>query len=105
MGIGFKAAVAAAHTPGPWILDDPRRVRPEYVGYHHIDAGKGFHDEHTGTDFGLSGFMSEADARLIAAAPDLLDMLKRVLRASPVFERDCLYPEACEFVAKVEGRS
>jgi hypothetical protein len=93
--------MSTAHTPGPWKVyrtTDGTAI----LGVGDADSG-GISD----ANFGLwrSGEEREANARLIAAAPELLDMLKRVLRASPVFERDCLYGEACEFVAKAEGRS
>jgi hypothetical protein len=64
------------HTPGPWILDFPHPgtdgeslVSPSY---HFVDAGKGYYPN----GFGLSLVASEADARLIAAAPELLEALE-----------------------------
>ena len=77
-----KRLTMATHTPGPWILDAPsrrmdRHDEPEFRDYHHIDAGVGFFDDTEG--FGITGFMSEADARLITAAPDLLAACKRAL--------------------------
>ncbi len=69
--MGFKG------TPAPWaILDDIECNRPTASEtYHHIGAGKWFHDDYSNTGFGLSGYMSIHDARLITAAPDLLEAL------------------------------
>lgn len=63
---------SAKHTPGPWRLDDPIHGDVLGDGYHAIDAGAGIGP---GRGFGLCGFMSPADARLIAAAPELLEAL------------------------------
>lgn len=64
-------------TPGPWEITDyveSNRYTASET-YHHIGAGKWFHDDCSNTGFGLSGYMSIHDARLIAAAPDLLEAL------------------------------
>jgi hypothetical protein len=47
-------------------------------GYIHIEAGLGFYGVHDDADrgFGLTGFVSDANARLITAAPDLIAALK-----------------------------
>jgi hypothetical protein len=64
------------HTPGPWVLDDIAHSHVD-ADYHIIDAGKGYHLDGEGSDgFNLSGCMSLDDARLIAAAPDLLAALE-----------------------------
>ncbi|MDM8751797.1 hypothetical protein [Morganella morganii] len=65
------------NTPAPWaILDDIKCNHPTASEtYHHIGAGKWFHDDYSNTGFGLSGYMSIHDARLITAAPDLLEAL------------------------------
>ncbi|MBT0337422.1 hypothetical protein [Morganella morganii] len=64
-------------TPGPWeVTDDVESNRHTASDtYHHIGAGKWFHDDFSNTGFGISGFMSIHDAKLISAAPDLLDAL------------------------------
>ncbi len=61
-----------AHTPGPW-----REVETSVTDdkYRTIEAGDGL----TGRGFHICGFMSPADSRLIAAAPDLLAALKSLL--------------------------
>ncbi len=64
-------------TPGPWEITDyveSNRYTASET-YHHIGAGKWFHDDYSNTGFGLSGYMSIHDAKLIAAAPDLLEAL------------------------------
>ena len=70
----------ATHSPAPWkaadvskILDTPPRT------YWQIDAGKGFFLSTQGNKepgFSITGFMSEADARLIEAAPVMLKALQ-----------------------------
>jgi hypothetical protein len=95
------------HTPGPW-------------GYRRIQSGEfiitdlrpplpGFRDSSVGK-MGLN----EADARLTAAAPDLLAALKRLmtdfrkvvepLRWTPVRDVDVTIREAAAAIAKAEGR-
>lgn len=62
-----------AHTPGPWLLDQIERGGDLVSdGYHFIEAGKGFHNGDDENGFCISGCMSLANARLIAAAPCLL---------------------------------
>jgi hypothetical protein len=68
----------AKHTPGPWELDGPSAAHVTDEDYHNIRAGCGFWAEakdQREPGFSLSGHMSTADARLIAAAPDLLEAL------------------------------
>jgi hypothetical protein len=62
------------HTPGPWTvtLGGPR-------GSFHISEAKS-HDEAEHSDDGVDGYtVSSANARLIAAAPDLLQKLQKVV--------------------------
>lgn len=78
------------HTEGPWRLDGPEYEGVASDDYHLIDAGRGYHPY----GFGLSGCMSLADARLIAAAPDMLDALLRLrLDARPTNWKDGDDPE------------
>lgn len=56
------------HTPGPWHYERGRdKVHPFYV---------------IGDDFDLARCANEADARLIAAAPELLEAINEVLRCA-----------------------
>jgi hypothetical protein len=76
------------HTPGPWKIDwytcreggkelwrVPRSIGPIYTDHNHW----------AGTY--ITG--GEANARLIAAAPDLLDALRRVMRHIPADAGGC----------------
>lgn len=60
------------HTPGPWrdngdpTMDDPSEE------YHEIVGGRGCYPD----GFALTGYISTANARLIAAAPELLEALR-----------------------------
>jgi hypothetical protein len=84
-------------TPAPWRLDDPIHgtVRADY---HCIDAGRGYLVA-GGNGFGIAGFMTIHDARLIRAAPvlfaacesarDLLKAVGRDLDKGGTFEDIC----------------
>lgn len=63
------------HTPGPWRYFDPTgdNTRTSET-YFEVAAGSGYTPE----GFNLTGFVNEADARLCAAAPDLLAALRLV---------------------------
>jgi len=68
-------------TQGPWRLDDAERHHNLSDEYHAIDAGQGFYaGPHIG-GFCLTGFMTRADAQLIAAAPELYDAADMALNA------------------------
>jgi hypothetical protein len=62
-----------SHTPGPWTYREGYRGTEEYVVQRGHEGG--FVVE------GLSKERAEADARLIAAAPELLEVLKAARRA------------------------
>jgi hypothetical protein len=64
------------HTPGPWELPVMEGLTDRGDNYRYLIAGKGYYESETGGGFCLSGFMSDSDANLIVAAPDLLDALK-----------------------------
>lgn len=78
---------AAAHTPGPWKEFAPA-IENDNSGpivdetYRSIQAGKnGYFDEKKPDDgFCLTGFITPDNARLIAAAAEMLEALEDILR-------------------------
>jgi hypothetical protein len=70
------------HTPGPWQFDAQDDAHVVSDDYHVIRAGCGYlaeAKEEREPGFRIAGHMTEADARLIAAAPDLLAALQSIL--------------------------
>jgi len=64
-----------SHTKGPWEVSDDRHKGLADTTYHFIRAGDGIcADSYKG--FEIAGCMSAEDARLIAAAPEMLEALK-----------------------------
>ena len=94
----------SAHTPGPW------HYKPHVAdsNYMLIFCSS---DQHEGDN--LRGYCGEANARLIAAAPDLLAALKAILSEvdgpEKPYSSDSWLPAhlvkaACSATAKAEGR-
>lgn len=76
----------SAHTPGPWTLDPASYIESGLVredgesgrdGYHIVDAGSG---SVRLDGFHIAACITKADARLVAASPDLLDALEHFVR-------------------------
>lgn len=68
------------YTPGPWRLDNDELrsgVFSDNENYHGIEAGDGYLKD--GQGFNCTGFMTKADAQLIAAAPGLYEALNDLL--------------------------
>jgi hypothetical protein len=67
--------MSAAHTPGPWRFRNPIGDNPDPIRgpYFEISGGGG---SSFVKSFNVSGYVSEADARLMASAPDLLAACK-----------------------------
>lgn len=85
------------HTPGPWRLDDNVHCDVTDSKYHCIDAGNGYHPY----GFHIAEFLREADARLIAAAPDLLEAL--IEMTSPTVSAESVR-KAERAIAKATGQ-
>lgn len=93
----------AKHTPGPWRSAEIFRDNaPNIIGIMGPrSATSGFNG------FCVAHVEKEVDARLIAAAPELLDMLKRVYQHFMLLRADdrpmILSRDVEEVVAKAEG--
>jgi len=112
------AGHSAAHTPGPWeyvpsnenhgpyvvngwgagdICDCYTMSRPSELAVCNGGTSKPIHFQHDEAD---------ANARLIAAAPELLDLLERASEADSPNEdiRTAWWEERAALIAKAEGR-
>ena len=87
------------HTPGPWVAED------------RTSKGAGFSIIATEVHFsccGVAHYVGQADARLIAAAPELLEACKRligslgVMICDPDNDGDILFSRAA--IAKATGK-
>jgi len=83
----------AEHTPGPWTIYD--QTDP-----HHIKI-KGQYADIGGAH--VADILGEANARLIAAAPDLLAALKAFMHADGHDDFEDEWPAARAAIAKAEG--
>jgi len=72
--------MATRYTKGPWVTDKTlsTHVENEYQG---ILAGQPYSFGKEG--FNLSGFISDADANLIKAAPEMFELLIAFTKAVP----------------------
>ena len=69
------------HTPGPWNAYDFTLPKTETLVKVGIDCGKFPNGHEIGSAYGHSEEEAFANAKLIAAAPDLLSKLKEALEA------------------------
>lgn len=95
----------SAHTPGPWIVDDGTKWG--FCTVAHVDSKRIVFNEARGT---VALGDPEADARLIAAAPDLYDALNALVTSLDCIGRtkedwDRVLNKALSALAKAEGRS
>ncbi len=87
----------SAHTPGPWIVSDPRKSQASGKDMYGIDGPEVVDDWE---DWGFT----EADARLIAAAPELLAALENIVEMNPALSMGMIEP-AQDAIAKATGRT
>jgi hypothetical protein len=87
----------AKHTPGPWFLDDDGRI------FDTPDRGQLVAEVATADPAEPPAEEDVANARLIAAAPDLLAALEKVVAISD--RKHDAWDEARAAIAKAEGRS
>jgi hypothetical protein len=79
------------HTPGPWTAYELPHTKNEYHQYWHIDGGCGYCCYKKG--FSIAGCISEPDAKLIAASPELLDACIKSLEVFKQLADAGRYPE------------
>lgn len=91
-----------SHTKGPWLVDDGF-YGPDLTSddYHIIVAGCGYHASPSDDGFAITGCISTANARLISAAPELLEALEDMI--SFQYDGDPLRQESCP--ACIKARS
>lgn len=88
-----------AHAPGPWAIDEDTREGMEWNRHIVLAA-----DHNARIAFMAHGFgpeMDEANAHLIAAAPDMLAMLKQLVSPNGGEDPDLI--EAERVIARAEG--
>ena len=100
----------AKHTPGPWMLTEGNRFDKEMVitTQYRLDASIGCICEMDVYFTGLIGIEQEANARLIAAAPELLEALQNMLgltEASDYMGAREIEQQARAAIAKATGGS
>lgn len=81
------------HTPGPWAFDGPAENIIVWSGPDNRVC------------FMTSDGPAEANARLIAAAPELLRFVEKVRDYARDTDDESLYAAADDLIEKVEGRS
>lgn len=94
--------MSTKHTPGPWqVIDrgDTWNLARFWVGA----AGAAWRGPSEICAISTAPY-SQANARLIAAAPELLDVLRRLVE-SPNAKQNALWDDARAALAKAEGLS
>lgn len=105
----------SAHTPGPWKVSNVGGVRTIKSA---IQAG--YFAEVRGACKGAHGAEGDANAALIASAPELLEALRAMVAAQALTPGDCYGPDgmpnknhgattralkvACTAIARAEGK-
>ena len=96
------------HTPGPWIARE--KTNPDCnEGTHYItcaDGALGYWRGHKQGHTDSNWVLNKADAQLIAAAPELLEALSRLLddtQFTSIQEYADFFAQAQEVIAKATG--
>jgi hypothetical protein len=82
----------AQHTPGPWVIKENTGWDEAWCDWH--DVGP----------ISLMGGEADANSRLIAAAPDLLEALKETLAVATRNEEGAFADRARVIIAQAEGK-
>lgn len=82
----------AAHTPGPWrefspFIFNKKPFKISEESYRTLKAGNGYYDwRDPEAGFGLTGFISPGNARLISATPEILEALDNLIQQISIRE-------------------
>lgn len=90
------SAETAKHTPGPWSLSPGRSTRVDL-----IDDKNG----HAVGEIVWVDARKPADARLIAAAPDMLEALEEIMKTIAGCQTEFYYQLARAAIAKAKGKA
>ena len=93
----------AKHTPGPWVilLDDDAIEIVGNADERSVPVADIMLDEHT--SFAPQMIEAVANANLIAAAPDLLEVLEQCFLMKTVLIREGMYQMVKDAIAKAKG--
>jgi hypothetical protein len=101
------------HTPGPWLINpDAHRHEQGFYGTPPDESEPGTEEVYTAVHVGksvqLTGFIRPQDARLIATAPEMFELLKKYAydgHLQSFEDRERFRKDALVLIAKAEGRS
>lgn len=96
----------SSHTSGPWLLNADAKLHEP--GFYGTPNQPGEEEVYTSINIGesvrLAGFIRPADARLIAAAPDLLEVVRQVVtHVNPQGPYSEIFDSALAAITKAEG--
>jgi hypothetical protein len=93
-------------TKGRWVHDTDWELY-EKDGYSRITSGIGYFDIYSDkpSGFCISGCISDADAKLIAASPELLEALKYLINCNEVMRFKSELPDALEKAKEVYNKA
>jgi len=99
-----RVPAKAAHTPGPWVVGGKDNITVYTSGhrgtYHHRTADCPYWSDR---DLGPTKAQAQANARLIAASPDLLAALQAIILESDKLPED-QFRMAAAAIAKATGQ-
>jgi hypothetical protein len=98
-----KMKQKATHTPGPWSLNDFVFSKDKPIA---LPIGLGTNQRAFGLSYDMGKEESEANARLIASAPDLLSALVRLVgeaRAAGIIPQEDCIVQADAAIRKARG--
>jgi hypothetical protein len=96
--------MSAQHTPGPWLVEAKNCHTGDIATVHNTDDEWVTIYAPRWMETGLDKHEQSANARLIAAAPDLLAALKTLVKAGGIGP-ESMFEDARDAIAKAERRA